>query len=112
MNTFVSYAQMLKRDWRKNNMPYRTKTVGRYNVNYLGLKKDSIGNLYELVEIIKFNKDDKPVKNTHLYFRSNNLWEHEFVQPDLDTEEELAKYINYRENAKVAIKQEVKEVVS
>ena len=73
-------------------MPYKTKTVGRYNVNYLGLKKDSIGNLYELVEIIKFNKDDKPVRNTHLYFRSNNLWEHEFVQPDLDTEEELAKY--------------------
>ena len=93
-------------------MPYRTKTVGRYNVNYLGLKKDSIGNLYELVEIIKFNKDDEPVRNTHLYFRSNNLWEHEFVQPNLDTEEELAKYISYRENAKVAIKQEVKEVVS
>lgn len=93
-------------------MPYRTKMVGRYNVNYLGLAKDKIGNLYEFVEIIKFNKNDEPVRTTHLYFRSNNLWEHEFVQPDLDTEEELAKYINYRENAKVAIKQEVKEVVS
>ena len=93
-------------------MPYKTKTVGRYNVNYLGLAKDGIGNLYELVEIIKFNKDDKPVRNTHLYFRSNNLWEHGFVQPDLDTEEELAKYINYCENAKVTIMQKVKEVVS
>lgn len=79
------------------------KEVGKYNIDFEGRSYD--GNIpYEMVIIEEFN-GNTPVKGSRktLYFRQNTKIEDTYIIPKFNTEEEIKKWLQYRNNAKIQI---------
>lgn len=79
------------------------KEVRKYNIDFEGLCYD--GNIpYEMIIIEEFN-GNMPVEGSRktLYFRQNIGTERKYIIPTFNTEEEVKKWLQYRNNAKIQI---------
>lgn len=79
------------------------KEVGKYNVDFEGLSYDR-KIPYEMVIIEEFS-GDIPVEGSRktLYFRQNNSKENTYIIPAFNTEEEIEKWLQYKNNTKIQI---------
>ena len=83
------------------------RQVGKYNVNYCGLSYDG-DTPYELVIIEEFD-GEKYVKGSkkELYFRRNKRTEREYILPDMRTEKEVEKWLQYKNHTKIVAKMKI-----
>lgn len=82
---------------------YKVQEIGKYNVDFVGVSYD--GDIpYQMVIIEEFD-DDTPIKGSKktLYFRQNIGTETKYIMPDMRTETEIEKWLQYRNNTKLQI---------
>ena len=70
-----------------------SEKVGRFNVNHMGLSFDK-GKAYVQIRIDEFNKKDKPVGLSKIfYFRLGRENGEEYILPNFNTEQEVEAYM-------------------
>lgn len=83
------------------------RVVGKYNVSYCGASYD--GDVpYEMVIIEEFN-GDIPVKGSKktLYFRRNKGTDRTYILPDMRTEKEVEKWMQYKNYTRIGVRLQV-----
>ncbi|MCM1178672.1 MAG: hypothetical protein NC347_00310 [Clostridium sp.] len=80
---------------------FKEKQIGKYNIVYEGISYD--GKIPYRMFIITEFEGNTPIREITLYFRRNIGTEEKYLMPDMRTESDIERWLQYPDESKIQI---------